>query len=301
MVEQVQEVANVLGVSLGECQVDTRRQGVEQERSRKEEQKQNYDRQPIEWGKVKVEIESSKTREQFLCNECNKQFKRNDHLKRHKVNHTIDAEPRIRYPCTECEKIFSLAFELDVHINDTHLPSAEICSTSEDDTLEIKEWDPIEWGKLKVEIENSKNKENFACNACNSQFKRNDHLKRHMLIHTTEAERRNKFPCTECDKTFSLAFNLANHIQYMHQTNTQISSNFKYDFVDAKELELYTCANCPKTFKNHKQRNKHNLDIHSEVTFKCDKCDKQFSRKSYIYTHKIYKRCQGENNYLSLN
>ena len=194
-VEQVQEVAKVLGISLEDCQVGTRRQGVEQEKG---------------------------------GNKVVKQEEKQDE--------------------------------------------------------EITERKPTEWGKIKVEMEDSQKKDKFACTECNKQFKRNDHLKRHKLKHTTDGEHRIRFPCTDCDRTFSLAFKLAIHIKDSHQVLNEAPSNFDDDALDSEKL--YTCANCPKTFRNNKQRYKHTSSIHSGVTIKCEECDKQFSRKDKLTSHK---------------
>ena len=201
--EKVQEVAKVLGISLGDCQLGTRKQGVEQEKRRKKEVKQE---------------EKPKQKEK------------------------------------------------------------------------IEEREPIEWGKIKVEsfldmkMEDSLDKEKFGCIECNKQFKRNDHLKRHKLKHTTEGEPSIRYPCTYCDKTFSLAFKLAIHIKDKHPALTKIPSNFELDTLDLEKS--YAGVNCPETFKSSKQRYKHNSSLHSGVTIPCDECEKQFSRKDKLFSHK---------------
>ena len=141
-----------------------------------------------------------------------------------------------------------------------------------------------EWGKIKVEMVDSRKIEKFGCTECYKQFKRNDHLKRHQLKHTTEGEPKIRFPCTYCDKTFSLTFKLAIHIKDNHQVPNEVSSNFGDDALDSEKS--FACVRCPKTFENDQQRYKHNSRQHSGVTNKCDECVKQFSRTDKLYTHK---------------
>ena len=110
---------------------------------------------------------------------------------------------------------------------------------------EIKEREPIEWGNIKVEIKDSQKKEKFECAECNKKLKRNDHLKRHMLKHTTDGEHRIRLPCTDCDRTFSLAFKLAIHIKETHQAFNEVPAHFDDDGIDSEKL--YTCVHFPKT------------------------------------------------------
>ena len=144
--EQVQEVAKVLGISLGDCQFGTRRQGVKQEKGRiylvKQEERQDEEiagRELIEWGKIKMDMEESQKKYKFACAECNKKFKRKDHLNRHKVKHTTDGEHRIRFPCTDCDRTFSLAFKLAIHIKDNHQVLDEVASNFVGEALDSEE------------------------------------------------------------------------------------------------------------------------------------------------------------------
>ena len=140
-----------------------------------------------------------------------------------------------------------------------------------------QEKNPIEWGKIKVEMENGQRKESFTCSECGKQYTRKDHLKRHKIQHTTD---NGLLSCNQCYEIVESTYKLNEHVMREHG----VTSNFDND-THALERS-YACVNCPETFKSSKQRYKHNSSHHSGVTIPCDECEKQFSRKDKLYTHK---------------
>ena len=220
----MQEVAKVLGISLGDCQVGTRRQGVQQEKRRKEEAKQKKnpelkekieERELIEWGKIKVEsfldmkMEDSLDKEKFACTECNKQFKRNDHLKRHKLKHTPDGEYKIRFPCTNCDRTFSLAFKLKIHIKDSHPDLNEVPGALDSEELYHQ---VLNEASSNIDDDAINSEELFACTYCSKTFKN----KKQRYKHASSIHSGVEIKCDECDKQFSRKDKLNRHKKNIH-------------------------------------------------------------------------------------
>lgn len=104
----------------------------------------------------------------FKCDskECNKAFSQKEMLKRHKVIHlSIDDAP---FACNYCDKKFRQKEPLKQHINKAHSEDAE-----------------------------TKTRE-FSCQICQKQFAHSSGLSRHLLIHSGR-----KFICKICDKVFN--------------------------------------------------------------------------------------------------
>ena len=230
----------MLGISLGDCQVGSKRQGVQQEKRGKQEkggkqkvkqeenrEEDNKEMNPIERGNIKVEMDIGQMKENFTCHECGKQYTRKDHLKRHKIQHTTDSDV---LSCSQCFEIVESTDKLNEHVMKEHGATSILTKSENSPTTKIR------------------------------------------------------FPCNDCDRTFSLAFKLAIHIKDNHPALTEIPSNFQHDTLDLEKS--YACVNCPETFQSSKQRYKHNSSLHSGVTIPCDECEKQFSRKDKLSTHK---------------
>ncbi|XP_017783484.1 PREDICTED: oocyte zinc finger protein XlCOF22-like [Nicrophorus vespilloides] len=124
--------------------------------------KQNYDRQFQcfncgNWYKAKssmirhIQYECGKEKS-FSCEKCGKMFKRNDHLKQHRLTHTmydyyINVSPN-SFVCYQCGHYYKFKSSLMRHIQ-------------------------YECGKDK----------SISCELCDKKFKRKDQLKQHMTTH----------------------------------------------------------------------------------------------------------------------
>ncbi|PIO22566.1 hypothetical protein AB205_0082870, partial [Aquarana catesbeiana] len=102
----------------------------------------------------------------------------------------------------------------------------------------------------------------YLCSECGQSFKRKDHLRRHMRIHTGE-----NFPCEECGKCFMRKDKLTSHLR-IHTGE-----------------KLPTCTECGKCFSHKESLVKH-LKIHTgEKPFSCPDCGKHFSQKNNLWNH----------------
>ena len=261
--EKVQEVAKVLGITLGSCKVGSRRHRVEKKKLVEEEAKvdeemeedeqvdevdeekghvEQYDQLKEQDKKeeqtIKVEVTESRGTHEYSCTECGKQFKHQGHFKRHKLSHTNNCntsiQPSEALICSHCSDTFRNSKKLAKHLLKEH-DDKKLLSNSEDN--------------VKSGI---------------------------------------RLPCTECDKTFSRADKLSKHNKDKHQEQDIIRKDIteSENSIKADSEKLYQCKNCEKSFRNDKQRYKHNSSIHSGIAIICADCDKNFSRRDKLNVHR---------------
>ncbi|XP_036216679.2 uncharacterized protein [Bactrocera oleae] len=104
------------------------------------------------------------------------------------------------------------------------------------------------------------------CHICSKQFRGNNDLRRHMLIHSDERP----YKCEQCGNCYRQAVNLRNHINCAHTNQRQ-----------------YACEQCPKMFAV-KERLRLHMRLHSgEKPYACPECDKRFARGGHLKQHVI--------------
>ena len=259
----------MLGISLGDCQVGSRRQGVEQQKRRKNQAKQedNRDEEIKEIDPIKIEMDKVPLKDKFGCNECDKHFKRIDNLKRHKLKHTSDIEDSVLLSYSQDYELVESNDMLDEHL------------LREDESNSVL-----------TKFEKSTTKKIFPCTDCGMTFSQEFKLAIHIKDnHQALTERdtlylaasnldhaaldsEKSYACVNCPKTF-----VNNRQRYKH--NSRVHSGV-----------TNSCDQCEKQFsRNDKlaihKKSKHS-NIYSEIIISCDECDKQFSRKDKLYTHK---------------
>lgn len=143
----------------------------------------------------------------------------------------------------------------------------------------------------------------FSCKTCGRRYLHESNL----IIHqnrnqhgTNKTEPLSAFQCYECDESFSNLDGLKKHQNEMHKT------------VEFK------CKTCPKVFPNRSRLRNHFMvshirvpcqickkeisvyrldshikDSHSNVTYECDLCDKNYYRKSTLGRHMRIKHLNG--------
>ena len=114
-------------------------------------------------------------------------------------------------------------------------------------------------------------KHKFECFHCGVFFKRNDHLKRHEMIH-----RKKKFCCNKCERKFTRLDQYKNHL--------------KIHLDEHSFFCLY--QNCEKKFKNKASLDYHTLK-HESPKIRCNfpGCKKTFYRMNELLRHKKNKKC----------
>lgn len=110
-------------------------------------------------------------------------------------------------------------------------------------------------------------KDLYKCNECDKYFEYRRQLTVHRTTHVivNAAER---YPCPDCERTFSSIPNLQ-----LHQTNMH-SDEFQCDF-------------CNMAFTIKSDLFEHR-NVHTDQKFKCEQCERTFWKKSNLFSHQRY-------------
>lgn len=123
----------------------------------------------------------------FACKQCDKSFRRADHLKKHEVQH-LKIKP---HKCEQCEKTFSRIEHLRCHISSRHTNIATAFECIECKLV-------CETTKLLKLHQKSHFKHEIVCKICNIQFSAKSELTEHSKMHYDERP----YLCTECGMRF---------------------------------------------------------------------------------------------------
>ncbi|XP_072943204.1 zinc finger protein 711-like [Epargyreus clarus] len=107
--------------------------------------------------------------------------------------------------------------------------------------------------------------QNFICEQCGTGFITPERLRTHAFSHETGS-----FPCESCEKVFRSANSKKEHYATVHM-----------------QVKRHRCPQCPETFRNYFQRNKHISAIHGMKLkeFKCTMCPKVFTLSGKLGVH----------------
>lgn len=163
-----------------------------------------------------TQILAKKNEGQHQCFICGKRFKRTDHLKRHMGKSHADLLP------TESSRSLLMRFDIRAMYGDAGPPP--------------KPAKPRPPPVVPVYTESEKLEKRHVCITCEKRFKRQDHLKRHMTIHSEEKP----YNCVLCGK----GFRREHHVQRHERTHTG--------------EKPYECVTCGKKFARIDHMKKHN-------------------------------------------
>ncbi|KAG8178653.1 hypothetical protein JTE90_028710 [Oedothorax gibbosus] len=126
---------------------------------------------------------------------------------------------------------------------------------------------------LPLQSNNVNMKEMYECIACGKEFKRKDHLQKHVIIHSDAKP----FPCLVCGKRFARKDRLKDHC-VIHLANG------------------WSCYFCGRMFSQRCILRKHEMTHRGVKPFSCELCDCRFSRKNDLLRHLTVH--SGEKNHL---
>ena len=237
--------------------------------------------------KLNRHLESVLRNEKFTCNDCGKQFTREDNLLRHvkalhetissdkptckfceetfnchinlkrHLKNILDKNGNVKYACTKCEEEFCTAKFLAAHCRTMH--------SSEED--------------LNMHITSVHIPETHVCDICSKSFSREDNLIRHQKIkhssqnigkqvHHPESTDSDMFKCEFCSTIFTIKTNLQNHTKNIYNSDRTVKN---------------ICDQCEKKFCTGKQLKAHIL-LH-QTTISCERCGQTFTLKKSLDLH----------------
>ncbi|XP_017763558.1 PREDICTED: zinc finger protein 883-like [Eufriesea mexicana] len=168
--------------------------------------------------------------------------------------------------------------------------------TGTDTDLEIIEAHAVEILKFERKREDGLNRYPWLCTDCNDKLPSLEKLEEH---HETIHNQQAKYMCVLCCKVYNKYYGFLTHVK-RHKNKTKFScEDCGKSFVHKKVLDShkavhseerpYVCQTCGKAFRQQSA-----LYIHSRChlpdtmknRFPCDQCDKRFSTKPNLVTHK---------------
>ena len=163
----------------------------------------------------------------FVCpqNNCNKRFKTNSDLTKHKLRHSSVKS----FGCNKCDKRFKTKGDLfghkSVHTNDRPF----VCPQSDCNQRFKRKRDMLLHKRRHIF-------KPFNCEKCNKSFSDNNLLISHKNSHLME----NLFKCDHngCDKTFNYKYNMKRHKRSVHigiKTHKCLNNNCDKSFVTSAE------------------------------------------------------------------
>ena len=203
------------------------------------------------------------------CEECGQFFNRKDKYTRHMIRHKGVKD----FQCDQCDKDFILAASLAHHIEVVHEGKKETpfdceqCGKLFMNKSGLRNHvtkHGIKDGTLSEERLKKIEAKKIFCDLCGKKFYQPSHLARHMKGHRGIKD----FKCDQCEKAFTSATTLSQHIDVVH-----------------RDKKSFTCPECGHSFGRRGSLKTH-MSLHSsEFPFKCNICDKSFNLKQYLKNH----------------
>ncbi|XP_044743504.1 zinc finger protein 845-like [Chrysoperla carnea] len=217
------------------------------------------------------------------CDICEKPFKTEAEIKRHRISHS-----NIRsLKCTKCDGIFKDQRSIISHMKTKHLDkvytSCPICGK--------QVWDNI----LTSHIKRVHGTRRFSCNYCTIKFYYKSNLNRHIReIHHKVLKPRHL--CNICGKSIRSSSDLRIHLQThtdvrpftcircnkSYRSKSALSAHIHRDHLNQRN---FVCNICSRTFFRRAMLETHMLSHSEDTQFKCYICDKSFKYKMSWWRH----------------
>ncbi|CAB1327161.1 unnamed protein product [Coregonus sp. 'balchen'] len=216
----------------------------------------------------------------FSCSECNKDFERQYHLKKHQlekhplmVDQTVDPEPESKHfedqqsPLSESSEA-PTCFTCDIYCGKTFK------ERQDRDTHECIVY---------------KGDRPYSCSECNEDFERQYHLKKHQLEKHPLMVEQTVDPEPE-SKHFE---DQTSQFESAESSETEAPTCFTCDIYnhECKHIgEDYWCSDCGKTFKERQDRDVHKCIVYKgDRPFRCSECNEDFERQYHLKRHQLEK------------
>lgn len=152
----------------------------------------------------------------YHCTGCDKKFKKLSYLSKHRVQHS-EKESRAKFPCAQCDKVYTLKESLKMHIFKIHSDSnprkiknpCRFCGLGFPSQKETGEHEEV----------HKNNETPFCCTVCQKVYTNSLTLQKHVREAHTMADL--YFVCEACGQKFTAKQNLLEHKQLKHDESFQ--------------------------------------------------------------------------------
>lgn len=268
----------------------------------------------------------------YCCDKCSKTFHFKDNMRRHVGSHILrtkkvfkesiagnlkNAIGRVtdvlqKFPCNECQKLFSSHLSLKYHKDFFHQLKDGIIKKYQcnECAMSFNFKENLKRHMVKQHMKSSV----FPCDACERIYSHKTALYSHKeLMHPTTEEKTKKHLCEFCAVSFSLKENLERHRKKQHAVNFSFpcgdcgnvfsgmeSLRSHRDFKHAAEdgpIKTYLCEFCAQSFARKENIQRHmkkehgqhvNEDRQQKMNMSCTLCNKNFKTKQILRVHEDY-------------
>lgn len=199
-------------------------------------------------------IDDNNDKRKLTCIVCGLVCARKETLRSHFVRkHT----QHYRYSCEHCGKKFKIKGDLTTHTRLKHREPPVMCDVCGKTCRNSH--------SLYTHQKHAHYKAKYECPLCHRRLVTQENLDQHVL---TQHERREKYMCEECGKTFFENYDLRKHMR-IHTGD-----------------KPYNCTVCGKAFARHSSLRQHLLLHTGERIYTCDVCGKSFAQKAGLLCHR---------------
>ncbi|XP_049781245.1 uncharacterized protein LOC126183366 isoform X3 [Schistocerca cancellata] len=228
----------------------------------------------------KWSVRSGRKVKMYLCDLCDKPFRKSSNLLTHRRMHTGEKN----CICNICGKSFGVMGNLKRHLmshSGEYPYTCNVCNRQFKQKEHLKRHGRIHTGERP-----------HKCRICGKCFKQSGSLQKHKVVHTGEKPHK----CEICGKTFGLLGNLKQHT-YTHakercyrcdicfKSFSKSTTLKKHSCIAPSEGRRYKCTFCSKYFYRYCLLKQH-LAIHTGVRrYKCNVCGKSFIGSGNLKIH----------------
>ena len=200
--------------------------------------------------------------ESYKCDCCEKSFAKRENLIRHQIDHKSSDFMRCDFKCDKCNSLFTWKTSFQRHMKEIYnadMTVKNVCNLCDKEFCTTKLLKAHM--KLQHEIQNM-------CPKCELTFTEEVNLRRH--LENALKDGHEKYSCDQCTISFCTRTTLSRHLETKHDG-----------------IGNFECHKCSVNFESKDALKLHKEKIHCSETFKCDDCEKSFTRIETLRKHKI--------------